>query len=165
MGNGIQPPMIKRKDSDAGKDWRQERRRWQRMRWLDGIRDSMDMSLSKLAQVWTSLSKDREVWWAAVHGVTKSQTWLSNWTMTNPNRKEFLKSIHTHTHTHTYTLQHQQNNILYTLYNSILHFSWKQMRDSRDLPYWQGSPVGPLFSWSFQRWGVPRSLKLCRAWS
>ena len=85
------PPDVKNlligKDPDDGSFQKAKGERgWQRMRWLDDITDSVDMSWSKLQE----MVKDREIWRVAVHGVTKSWTWLSDWT----DWTELIQPIH-----------------------------------------------------------------------
>jgi len=74
-------PLMRRTDSlektlMLGNIEGKNRGRWQRMRWLDGIIDTVDMILSKLQEI----VNDREAWHDAVHGITKSRTWLRDWT-------------------------------------------------------------------------------------
>ena len=87
------PPYVKNwligKDPDAGKDWGQEEKGTTKMRWLYGITDLMDMSLSKLLE----LVMDREAWCAVVHGDAKSWTGLSNWTELNDEVGYYVSNL------------------------------------------------------------------------
>ena len=96
-----------------GKIEGRRRRGQQRVRWLDGITDSMDMSLSELRE----LVMDREAWRAAVNGIVKSWTWLSNWTELKPRILVIIISFHP-------SYQHTQISI-YLSYTQRRKYYWK----------------------------------------
>ena len=136
-----------------GKIEGRRRSRWQRMRWLDGITDSADMSLSKLLE----MVMDREAWHAAVHGVTISWTWLKN-NISLP--REALWPSLDQGESQTRWVPFPLSIFTHTLHGSAFHVPlssillWRQEeKGGRGWDGWMASPTQWAWIWaSFRRW-------------
>ena len=114
------------------------RRGWQRMRWLDSITDSVNMSLSKLS---LGVGDDREAWHAEVHGVSKSRTWLSNWTQLKiwkqtkwPLTDEWIKKIwYIYTMEYYSATQTEWNNTICSNMDATRDYNTKWSKSEKDI--------------------------------
>ena len=100
-------------------------KRWQRMRWWDGISDSMNIYLSKL---WDTV-KDKGAWYVAVHGVTKTWTQLRDWTTTTNQNDPFQIKLH-------FCAQNYSSLLFHSQWNKVLSGLWTHM--SCMMPYTSG---------------------------